>query len=143
VIYLTVSMTCAVRALSVFLTVWLTAAAAFPPCCWSMAGGHEHEPTQAAAARAVPAHDHHHHASSEAAPLKTLAVAAVPVHDCDTGSAEVIATPRPLTSIDLRAVIPTPPGITMPRASAPRSGLSGFAPPAALFDSAFLNPLRI
>lgn len=138
-------MTCAVRALSIFLTVWMTAAAAFPPCCWSMTVAHEHQVPQEAAPRAAPSHDHHHHGSSEpAAPAEVLTVSAVPVHDCDTESAEAIARSRPShSSIDLRVVMAAPTGFTMPHASAPRAGVPEFAPPAAPFDSAFLRPLRV
>ena len=145
VIYLTLSMTCAVRVLSVFLTVWLTATAAFPPCCWSMTATHEHPAQQESAASAAPSHDHHHHGSTEpAAPAEALALSAGSAHTCDTESAEAIAAPRPShSSIDLRVAMAAPAGFTMPHTSARRIGVSDFAPPAAPFDSAFLNPLRV
>jgi hypothetical protein len=135
-------MTCAVRALSLFLTVWMTAAAAFPPCCWSMTAAHEHHAPQEAAPSAAASHDHHHHSSAE--PPVALSVSAVPVHDCDTERAEAIATPRPSrSSIDQRMVIDAPVAFAMPHASAPRANLIQNAPPGTSFDSAFLKPLRL
>jgi hypothetical protein len=134
-----------VRALSLFLTVWTTAVAAFPPCCWSMAVAHEHQPQEVAAPSAASSHEHHHHSSAEpAAPATALSVSAVPAHDCDTDAAEAIATPRPSrSSIDHRMVIAAPAAFTMPHASALRSSLIEIAPPGTSFDSAFLNPLRV
>jgi len=138
-------MTLAVRALSVFLTVWLTAAASFPPCCWAMANAHDHRAPQEAAASPVRSHDHHHHGTNvSTAPTAALAVSAVPAHDCDTEPAEAVATPRaPLSSVDLRAATEISAAGMAPHASASRVDLSVFAPPGALSDSAFLNPLRI
>src|SRR5687767_2427683 len=113
-------MTRAVRALSLFLTVWVTAVAAFPPCCWSMTVAHEHQPQAVAAASVAPSHDHHHHHGSAQPSVPTAAqsVSAVPAHDCDTKGADAIATSRPSRlSIDHRVVIAAPVAFTMPLAS--------------------------
>jgi hypothetical protein len=145
VIYLTVLMTTAVRTLSLFLTVWMTAVAAFPPCCWSMTVAHEHQAQEAAAPSAARSHDHHHHGSAEpAAPAEALPVSAVPAHDCDTEGSEAIATPRPArSSIDHRMVIAAPVAFAMPHESSLHPSLIETAPPGTSFDSAFLNPLRV
>src|SRR5688572_21200675 len=115
-------MTCAIRALSLFLTVWMTAVAAFPPCCWTMTVAHEHQPQEVAEPSAAPSHDHQHHSSAEpAAPAAALSVSAVPAHDCDTDGVEAIVTSRPSwSSIDHRMVIGAPVAFPMPHASALR-----------------------
>jgi hypothetical protein len=144
VIYLTLLMTFAVRALSLFLTVWLTATAAFPPCCWSMASAHDHQTQQEATAGTDQSHDHQHHDSTDsAAPASVPVMSAVPAHDCDTASAEAVATPRtPLSFADLRAMCDSI-DIAVPQPSVRFVVHPDYAPPGASSASAFLNPLRI
>jgi hypothetical protein len=145
VIYLTLLMNAAVRALSLLLTAWLTVAASFPPCCWSMAGAHDHQTRQPASTTSVQPHAHHHgNAESASLGASARALSAIPPHECETRSMEAVATPRAsLSSIDLRSgdaqwAYP----VVAPVSSAWRER-SDAAPPGSCSDSAFLNPLRI
>ena len=149
VIYLTWSMTAAVRAFSVWLVVWLTAVASFPPCCWSMANAHEHQgPNNVSSGSHFqsPEPQHHHHGSARpAGPAQAVpAMSARPAHGCDTDSAEAVATPRAAHSrVDMRAARATAAVDAVPQVSAPLAVRSDFGPPGASPGSAFLNPLRI
>jgi hypothetical protein len=145
VIYLTLSMQFAVRALSLLLIVWLTAVASFPPCCWSMASAHDHPARHSASPTEFQPHAHHHHDSADSAVPATGAavVSPIPVHNCDAESAEVVATTRvTLSCIDLRAAGASSMDAVVPQASA-LAERSDSAPPGKLSGSAFLNPLRI
>ena len=136
-------MTWTARALSLFLTVWMTAVTGFPLCCWSMTVAHEHQGQQEPAAGAVRSHGHHHHDTGVAsAPAPTAS--AVPVQDCATESAEMIATLRvSASSMDMHAVMAGPAGFTLRVAQRQYAGASDLAPPGARLQSAFLKPLRV
>ena len=94
VIYLTLSMRVAVRLLSVYLTAWLTAAAGFPPCCWSMANDHDHHPQPASVDAAAPSHEHHRgHMPDGATTSSSGTVIRQDVRQqCDAAPADAIAT---------------------------------------------------
>lgn len=147
VIYVTVSMKFAVRALCMFLTVWLPAAAALPLCCWSIAYAHDHQARGKHTGSDPPhAAQHHHHESADsAAPAETpSALVAIPAYDCDRDSAEAIATTRPAKSpADMRAAAATAADVVVPQLPTHVAARSDLAPPGASSDSAFLNPLRI
>src|SRR5688500_18272594 len=87
-------MTFAVRALSMLLIVWLTTAAAFP-CCWSIAGAHDHHAQEKASA-SPEAHPHHHDDGSDltAAPAELPLISAAPVRTCDADSVKPLLTHR-------------------------------------------------
>jgi len=146
VIYLTLSMQFAVRALSLLLIVWLTAVASFPPCCWSMASAHDHPARHSASPTEFQPHAHHHHDSADSAVPATGAavVSPIPVHNCDAESAEVVATTRvTLSCVDLRAARASLMDAVVSQAAALGAERSDSAPPGKLSGSAFLNPLRI
>ena len=138
VIYVTLLMTFAVRALCLFLTVWLTAAAAFPPCCWSMVYAHEHRQTPAE-------HHHDHHSSGVSEPVDAAipVLSSTPAYDCDTAFADATTTTgvvkrsamRPATACGADPVVPTPSAHAVPR--------SDTSPPGSTCSPAFLSPLRI
>jgi hypothetical protein len=145
VIYLTLLMNAAVRALSLLLIVWIGAGASFPLCCWSMASAHDHHARQDASAIPVQLHAHHHGSRDSAAPgASAPTLLATPVHDCHTQSMQAVATPRvSLSSTDLHsadAICVDP--VVMQASAAWREG-SDSAPPGGTSGSAFLNPLRI
>ena len=145
-IYLTLSMQFAVRALSLLIIVWLTAVASFPPCCWSMASAHDHPARHSASPTEFQPHAHHHHDRADSAGSATgvAVISPIPVHNCDAESAEVVATTRvPLSCVDLRAAGASSMDAVVPQASALGAERSGSAPPGKLSGSAFLNPLRI
>jgi hypothetical protein len=144
VVYLTVSMTFAVRALSSLLIVWLTAAASIPLCCWSISSAHSHQEQQEAST--VHQHAHHHHGGADSAVSTTAApvMSAMPAHDCDTESVEAVVTTRPsLSFADMRAADAIFAEVVVPHVSATGSERSDSAPPGGLPGSAFLNPLRV
>jgi hypothetical protein len=146
VIYLTLSMQFSVRALSLPLIVWLTAAASFPPCCWSMAGAHEHQVQQNASPADFQPQAHHHHDSADSAVSETGAavVSPIPIHPCNTESVEAVATTRVILSCpDLHAAGASSVDVVVPKATALAAKRSDSAPPGKLSGSAFLNPLRI
>jgi hypothetical protein len=149
VIYLTLSMNAAVRALSSLLIVWLAAAASFPPCCWSMTGAHDHQAQQdVSASHFQPPEQHHHHHHGNPDPALSAETAqvmsAIPAHDCDRHSAEAVATPRASFSfVDLRAFGATSADVVVPQIAATWTERSDPAPPGGSFGSAFLSPLRI
>ena len=146
VIYVTVSMTFAVRALSVFLTVWLTAAAAFPPCCWSMTYAHEHQETPDGSRSDAAAAEHHHHGSADSvAPSGTTSVlSSVPAYDCDTESvdaATITSAARP--PADARLAGDSAVDVVAPPVSARMFARADLSPPGTSSSAAFLSPLRI
>ena len=147
VIYVTMVMTIAVRALSLFLTVWLTAAAAFPPCCWSMAYAHEHQQTpDVARSDATSAEHHHDHPGSgdtRAVRGTESVLSSMSAYNCDVEFADSATT---LSSVQRGAMHPTAESAvdfvvqTRSARDIPRSDTS---PPGSTFPSAFLSPLRI
>ena len=147
VIYLTILMTFAVRALSLFLTVWLTAATALPLCCWSMSSAHAHQQAaDSAASDATPAphhHEHHGGGDSETGTDPASVVSAVPAHDCDAAFADAATT----TGIVKRAALRPAPADSyvsiLPHASGHDVARSDTSPPGSSFTSSFLSPLRI
>ena len=145
-IYVTLPMTFAVRALSLFLTVWLTAAAAFPPCCWSMTYAHEHQETPDGSRSDAAAAEHHHHGSADSvAPSGTASVlSSVPAYDCDTESADaatITSAPRP--PADARVAGDTSVDMVAPPVSAHMFARGALSPPGTSSGAAFLSPLRI
>jgi hypothetical protein len=135
----------AVRALSLLLIVWLTAAASFPPCCWSMASAHDHQAPEQASASPDRQHQHHHHGSDVVAPsAEAPLISAIPAHICDTESVEALATPRTLLSfVGLLAERATSAGVVTAQTSATGGERPDSVPPGSSPGSAFLNPLRI
>jgi hypothetical protein len=133
----------AVRALSLLLIVWLTAAASFPPCCWSMAIAHDQVPEQASAPLDQP-HQHHHGSGDVVAPSPDAPlISAIPAR-CESESVEALVTPRtPLSVAGLLAACATPADVLTPPASARSSERRYAAAPSISPGSAFLNPLRI
>ncbi len=134
----------AVRALSLLLIVWLTAAASFPPCCWSMASAHDHQVRQNASPTDFQPQAHHHHDSADSAVPATGAavMSPIPIHNCDTEWVEAVATTRvTLSCVDLHAAGAV--DVVVPKAAALVAKRSDSAPPGKLSGSAFLNPLRI
>src|SRR5688500_9057453 len=132
VIYVTLSMKFAVRALSLFLTVWLTAAAALPPCCWSMTYAHEHQDTQDRFMSDAPAAEHHHHGSAESvAPSGTTSVlSSIPAYDCDTESADAATITSPAKRpADAGVAGETAVDIVAPRVSAHIFARTDLSPP--------------
>lgn len=147
VIYVTMVMTFAVRALSVFLTVWLTAAAAFPPCCWSMASAHAHQPTAdrapGAGTSAGHHHDHHGRGDANTAAGTVSVVSAVPADDCDAEFADAATTMGAVKRAALRPAPQSAAAFVLPAVSGPDVASPDSSPPGASFTSAFLSPLRI
>jgi hypothetical protein len=146
VIYLTLSMTFAVRALSLLLIMWLAAAASFPPCCWAIAGAHDDHAQQQASAPSPDMHEHHHDGGTDvvAAPADFPLMSAASAHNCDTESVEALVTPRTqLSFVGLPAARAASAGIFTPQVSAACADRSDVVPPGASPGSAFLNPLRL
>jgi hypothetical protein len=147
VIYLTMVMTFAVRALSVFLTVWLTAAGAFPPCCWSMPSAHAHQQAAAGAPiDATPAAHHHEHhgtgdADTDAGPESV--VSALAASDCDAAFADAATTTGAVKRAALRPALSNTDASILPSTSGHDGARSDTSPPGSSFPSAFLSPLRI
>jgi hypothetical protein len=136
----------AVRALSVFLTVWLTAAAAFPPCCWSMTYAHEHSETQDRSMGDAATDEHHHHGSAESvAPSTTSSVlSSIPAYDCDTESADAATiTSAPRLPADAGVAGERASDVVVPPELARAFTRADLSPPGTTFSAAFLNPLRI
>lgn len=146
VIYVTVSMQCAVRALSLFLTVWLTAASAFPPCCWSMTYAHEHQETPDGSGSDARTAEHHHHGSAgSVAPSGTTSVlSSIPAYDCDTASAEA-ATLTSAARLTAHAGLAgeRASDVVVPPVSRRVFARADLSPPGTSSSAAFLNPLRI
>jgi hypothetical protein len=146
VIYLTLSMQFAVRALSLLLIVWLTASASFPPCCWSMANARDHQAQHNASRTDFHADAHHHHDNADSAVPATRAslMSPIPAHNCDRESVEAVATTRvTLSSVGLRAAGASSVDAVVPQAAALGAERSDSSPPGRLSGSAFLNPLRL
>jgi hypothetical protein len=146
VIYLTLSMQFAVRALSLLLIVWLTAAASFPPCCWSMASAHDHPARHDASRTDFHADAHHHHDNADSAMPATRAavMSPIPAHNCHTESVEAVATTRvTLSCVGLRAAGSSSVDAVVPQDAALGAERSDYSPPGILSGSAFRNPLRL
>ena len=147
VIYVTLLMTFAVRVLSVFLAVWLTAAAAFPPCCWSMAYAHEHQQTpDTAAGHATPSEHHHgHHESddSDAVAGTASVLSSIHAYDCDAEFDDAAATPGVVKRALMRPAAEGAADFVVPTISAHYASRSNTSPPGSTVTSAFLKPLRI
>ena len=95
VVYLTLSMRVAVRVLSVYLTAWLTVSAAFPPCCWSMANGHDHHPRPASVGAASASHEHHGHmpvGAGATIPASQSIIRQDVRQQCDAAPADAVVT---------------------------------------------------
>lgn len=136
-----------VRALSVFLTVWLAAAGAFPPCCWSMGSAHEHQqPGDVASGDPAPAahhHDHHGSGDSDAVEVSESAVSPSPVHDCDADRINAAATTGVVKRAAVRPAAEKAARFVAPTVAARETARSDSAPPHATLNSAFAGPLRI
>lgn len=147
VIYVTMSMKLAVRALSLFLTVWLTAVAAFPPCCWSMTYAHQHQEMPDSSRSGASSAEHHHHdgsAESVAAAGSTSVLSSFPTYDCDTAFADAATiTSAAKSPSDAHMAGDTAVDIVAPPTSTHVVARADLSPPGATFSSAFLNPLRI
>jgi hypothetical protein len=136
----------AVRALSLFLTVWLTAAAAFPPCCWSMTYTHEHQQAPGSAGSDASSAEHHHHgsAASIAVDGTTSVLSAIPAYGCDTEPADAATmTSAARPPADARPAGKTAMDFVVPPMSTHVVARADLSPPGATSSSAFLNPLRI
>src|SRR5687767_2555263 len=146
VIYVTLSMKLAVRALSVFLTVWLTAAAAFPPCCWSMTYAHEHPETQDRSRGDAATDEHHHHGSADSVAPSAISsvLSSIPAYDCDTESADAATiTSAPRLPADAGLVGERASDVVVSPVLARALARADLSPPGAPFSAAFLNSLRI
>jgi hypothetical protein len=146
VIYLPLSMTCAVRALCVLLTVWLGVAGSLPTCCWSLIEAHDHAASQRSDANQPQASEHHHHGIGEstaaAAPASSLS--AVPERDCGTTSDTAFLTTGTAASlIGMRAIAADATDVAVPQPTALLARRSDHAPPGGSFSAAFLNSLRV
>jgi hypothetical protein len=145
VIYLTLSMTLAVRALSVLLIVWPTTAASFHPCCWSTASAHDHH-VQKLASTANDTHHHHHDGSSDVVARSADAslMSAPPADNCDTASIEALVTPRTVLSfVVMLGARAASADVVTPQIRATLNEQSKSVPPGGSPGSAFLSPLRV
>lgn len=143
---MTLSMQLAVRALSLFLTVWLTAATAFPPCCWSMTYAHEHQQAPDSSRSDASSAEHHHHqgTASIAADGTTSVLSALPVYGCNTEPADAATiTSAARLPADARPAGKTAVDFDLPPISTHVVAPADLSPPGATSSSAFLNPLRI
>jgi hypothetical protein len=145
VIYLTLSMNVAVRALNLLLIVWLTASASFPPCCWSMVSAHDHQARPTAAPGNVQSHDHHHHDMADSAVPAAPVPAVSPIaHDCDTAFIEAVTTPRTsFSSVDFRPTGAGSANLVVTQVSVTWRERRNSDPPGGSSRTAFLNPLRL
>jgi hypothetical protein len=146
VVYLTLSMQFAVRALSLLLIVWLTAAASFPPCCWSMASANDHQAPEHASAPSAQPHQHHHPDSSDVVVPSSEAplMSAIPAHSCETEPVEALAPTRTLLPFaGLLAAGAASADIVTLQVPATLDERSDSVPPGGSPGSAFLSPLRI
>jgi hypothetical protein len=163
VIYLTMPMKTAVRALTVALMSWLLVVSSVPACCWSVAhasfdsvpsgsGHHAHAPPTTPADQyhaqhqttAVAGHQAAHDQGRASVPVQFTE----PVEDCSP-RVIVALTPSNISQVDYsqRAIGVTtvlhhftghvvPPAISVEYGAPPGESRSSF-------DSAFLSPLRI
>lgn len=149
VIYVTTVMTVAIRALTIFLSLWLTAATAFPPCCWSMGDAHEHQqaPDIAQSHAASNEHHHDHHGGDDPNPdvvgTAVPAPSMIPSYDCDATLADTAMTAGVVTRAVLRPTGTDASASVVPTVSAHEVAGSDTSPPGAAVNSAFLSPLRI
>jgi hypothetical protein len=147
VIYLTMVMRFAVRALSVFLTVWLTAAGAFPPCCWSMASAdaHQQAPDTASSDATPSAHHRDHHGSGDAdsGTYTESLLSALPASDCDAELADATTTAGVAKRVALRPALAKSDASIPPPTSEHDVVRSDTSPPGSSLTPAFLSPLRI
>ena len=141
VVYLTLPMRFAVRALSVCLTAWLTIGAAVPPCCWSMANGHDHHQGPTPVDGASAAHEHHGHmAGATMTPAFNSIVRQDVQHPCDAAPADTVATSTAsLSRADVPTLVPTAESI-VPQSSRAFAHPPDLSPPGAPPGSAFLIP---
>ena len=140
-------MTFTVRALSVFLAMWLTAASAFPPCCWSMSSAHAHQPVpdsapSDAATSAEHHHNHHGNDDSDAVGGAAPALSSIAAYDCDAELADAAATMAVVKRAALRPMAESAADFVVPISAHAVAG-SNTSPPGSTFTSAFLSPLRI
>jgi hypothetical protein len=136
----------AVRALSLFLTVWLTAATAFPPCCWSMTYAHEHQETSDGSRDDAAAAEHHHHGTADtvAASATSFVLSAIPAYDCDTESADAATiTSVPRLPIHAGLASERASDVVVPALSTRAFAHADLSPPGTSSSAAFLSPLRI
>jgi len=146
VIYLTLSMTYAVRALCVLLTVWLGVAGSLPTCCWSLIDAHDHGASERSDASQVQASEHHHHGvgDSTAAAAPASSLSPVPERDCSTTSDTAVLTAGTAASlVGVRAIAADATDVAVPQPRALLARRSDHAPPGGSFSAAFLNPLRV
>jgi hypothetical protein len=145
VIYLTLSMRPGVRVLSMFLSVWLAAGAAFSGCCWSMAYAHDHPAPAGAASQSLSSEHHHHEASESSAPLLTGSTVRGRTRHCDIESGDAaIATAAGLSRVGALTAVATTFFSAVPPFREPMAAPSSdFAPLGSPPSSAFLNPLRV
>jgi hypothetical protein len=132
----------------VFLTVWLTASAAFPPCCWSMVYAHAHQQTPDIASTEAPSAEHHHphHASGDSAAVDGTesVLSSLPADDCDTGSIDAATTMGVVKRGVVHPATRSAGDLVAPRISARNVARSDTAPPGTTtLTAAFLRPLRI
>jgi hypothetical protein len=145
VIYLTLSMRVTVRVLSAYLTAWLMVAAAFPPCCWSMASYHNHHPQSASVDASAAPHTHHSgHMPGSATTSPSSSVIRQDVRQpCDAAPADAVATSTAsLSRTDVPRMVPVTEA-REPHSSRTYAHPPDLSPPCASSGSAFLNPLRI
>ena len=144
---MTMVMTFAVRALSLFLVVWLTVTAAIPACCWSMAYAHEHEqasdipPSDAMSGEHH--HDHHENVDSGALDGTAPVLSSISGYNCDAEFADAATILRGAQPTALRPIAEGAVDSLVPALSAHDVPRSDTSPPGSTFTSAFLSPLRI
>lgn len=146
-VYLTMVRTFAVRALSMFLAVGLTAASAFPPCCWSMSSAHGHlqspDSVPSDAASVEHHHDHHGSADSDTGVDTASTVSAVPAYDCNAEFVDTATTTGVVKRTALRQAPQSAAAFFRPTLSRHDVAPSDASPPGASVTSGFLSPLRI
>jgi hypothetical protein len=136
----------AVRALSVFLTVWLAAAGTFPACCWSATPAHNHPTPPTDSGIEMESHHHQHHrvADSAAAVPPTSVLSAKATSGCDTTPVDAVMTPTVTPSrADALTLDGATPETAVPPVRADFAFVSDPVPPGASPGSTFLHPLRI
>jgi hypothetical protein len=156
VIYLITFMNAAVRALSVFLTVWLAAAPSLPTCCWSIVAASATESTAPATAEhhshAHPApdphagHTAHHQSTSDEGTIPVATTIGSRANDCAADRSVVVALAG--TSVSFKHLHHTgaeAPLLTVPLAVGACRSLcfDDISPGTVSTASSFLSPLRI
>ena len=134
-------MTVSIRAISVLLIAWLTAAP-LSPCCWPTSTAHRDQAKQEAPAGQ---HMHHHHGAPDVAVSTTAPVMrAAAVDECGTESLQAVLTTRAFVPSDvMRKTDLTFANAVALQMSLIRSARSDAAPPGCSPGAAFLNPLRV